>query len=63
MKGSLALRPGSEMTSLTSPSWKTIAYWRWSTVNSDIEAITTSSSSVPPIRDILSRINALPAHD
>src|SRR6185503_10365309 len=33
--GSLKCRPGLVTTSFTSPSWKTMACWRWSTVNSD----------------------------
>src|SRR6266581_2661929 len=41
--GHLKCRPGRCTTSVTSPSWNTIAFWRWSTVNSvpDASSATT----------------------
>src|SRR3990170_1452232 len=42
--GHLNFRPGSVITSFTSPNWNTIAFWRWSTVNITLEATSTSAT-------------------
>src|SRR5258706_4193861 len=45
ISGHLKCRPALVTTSLTSPSWNTIAFWRWSTVNSALEAMSAISAT------------------
>src|SRR5574341_1965588 len=44
ISGHLRFSPGLVITSFTSPNWNTMAFWRWSTVNSTLEATSTSAT-------------------
>src|ERR1051325_6475545 len=47
--GHLRCRPGLFTTSLISPSWNTIAFWRWSTVYNVPETMSATSTSTATI--------------
>src|SRR5260221_7081085 len=47
--GHLKCRPGFWITSFTSPSWKMMAFWRWSTVNTVPETMAASTTTMATI--------------